>query len=102
VRSLRLESATQLVRPHRSPSLQPALTIVPHAFVLRAADGFTPIHRACWGGEKRHTDTVKAFLEAGVPHNQHAKNGLTPLRMVKGNKATTALLKDWAQKDKEL
>jgi len=75
---------------------------VPHAFVLRAADGFTPIHRACWGGEKRHTDTVKAFLEAGVPHNQHAKNGLTPLRMVKGNKATTALLKDWAQKDKEL
>ena len=21
------------------------------------ADGFTPIHRACWGGEKEHTAT---------------------------------------------
>ena len=67
-----------------------------------AADGFTPIHRSCWGPEQRHTDTVRVLLEADVPYNQHAKNGLTPLRMVKSNPATTELLKEWAKKDKEL
>ena len=29
-------------------------------------DGFIGMHRACWGQEQRHTDTVKAFLEAGA------------------------------------
>ena len=24
------------------------------------ADGFTPLHRACWGREPRHTETVRA------------------------------------------
>ena len=33
----------------------------------RHADGWSGIHRACWGSEQRHTDTVEAFLEAGVP-----------------------------------
>jgi hypothetical protein len=29
-------------------------------------DGFIPMHRACWGDEQRHTDTVRVFLEAGA------------------------------------
>merc|ERR1719246_289269 len=29
-------------------------------------DGYTPIHRACWGAEKRHMKTVKALLKANV------------------------------------
>ena len=30
-------------------------------------DGYEPIQRACWGGDARHTDTVRVFLDAGVP-----------------------------------
>ena len=66
-----------------------------------AGDGFTPIHRACWGGEKRHTDTVRAFLEAGVPHDEPASNGQTPVQLVRGNPATQKLLKQWAKKGKK-
>ena len=29
----------------------------------RHKDGFQPIHRACWGGEARHAETVKVKLE---------------------------------------
>ena len=70
----------------------------------RHSDGFTPIHRACWGGEERHTKTVEALLEAGVPFDQKASNGQTPLQMVRGthaNQATEKLLKKWAKKAKE-
>jgi ankyrin repeat protein len=28
-------------------------------------DGYEPIQRACWGGDARHTDTVRVFLGAG-------------------------------------
>ncbi len=35
-------------------------TRVPHAV---HKDGYWPIHRACWGRERRHADTVAAFLE---------------------------------------
>eukprot|EP00928_Gymnodinium_smaydae_P052871 TRINITY_DN37003_c0_g1_i1.p2 TRINITY_DN37003_c0_g1~~TRINITY_DN37003_c0_g1_i1.p2 ORF type:complete len:193 (-),score=50.35 TRINITY_DN37003_c0_g1_i1:67-645(-) len=59
----------------------------------RHSDGFTPIHRACWGGEQRHTDTVRALLKAGVPYDEQADNGQKPLDMVRGNAATTKLLK---------
>ena len=45
------------------------------------ADGFTPIHRACWGRDVRHAETVRVFLEAGVPWDFAAKNGQTPLAM---------------------
>ena len=38
-------------------------------------DGFIGMHRACWGGDKRHTDTVEAFLVAGVPHDFPDKKG---------------------------
>jgi hypothetical protein len=29
-------------------------------------DGYMPIHRACWGNEKRHTKTLKVLLDYGV------------------------------------
>ena len=29
------------------------------------SDGSTAFHRACWGREQRHTDTVKVFIEVG-------------------------------------
>jgi hypothetical protein len=29
-------------------------------------DGHTGFHRACWGKEKRHAETVQAFIDAGV------------------------------------
>ena len=32
-------------------------------------DGFAPLHRACWGAARRHADTVRAMLLAGVPGN---------------------------------
>ena len=67
----------------------------------RHSDGFIGMHRACWGGEQRHTDTVRAFLEAGVKPDFAAANGQTPVEMVKNNPATKKLLKKWLQK-KEL
>lgn len=53
------------------------------------SDGYTPMHRACWGQKPHHTETVKVFLEAGVPFNQPARRdekghaGITPLAMAK-------------------
>ena len=44
----------------------------------RHSDGFTPIHRACWGREQRHADTVRVLLKAGVPFDEAASNGCRP------------------------
>jgi ankyrin repeat protein len=46
-------------------------------------DGYYAMHRACWGTESRHTDTVHVFLEAGVPPNLKAGNGMTCSQMTK-------------------
>ena len=65
------------------------------------SDGFMPIHRACWGQEKRHTETVRVLLENGVPHDQNANNGETPIIAAKkmGNKKTVKLLEKWKAKE---
>ncbi len=55
---------------------------------------FTPLHRACWGNEQRHTDTVKAFLDAGVPHNHESKDGKACMQMT-SNDGTKAFLLKW-------
>lgn len=84
-------------------------------------DGFIGMHRACWGQEQRHTDTVKAFLEAGVsntnmpfdacsltdscnyscmigvPYDYPDKNGKTPIELTR-NPKTKKLLEQWAAK----
>jgi ankyrin repeat protein len=54
-------------------------------------DGFYPIHRACWGMDARHTDTVKAFIEAGEPHDLAADNGQTCRDMTR-NEGTRRML----------
>ena len=57
------------------------------------ADGFSPIHRACWGREQRHTDTVAVFLllKGGILKDLQAENGQTCYDMTP-NPATQALL----------
>lgn len=55
-------------------------------------DGFLPFHRACWGKELRHTDTVEVFLDAGVAPDTPALNSQTCMEMTK-NDATKKLLK---------
>ena len=68
------------------------------------ADGFTPIHRACWGGEKEHTATVKAYLEVGVPVDEQATDGREPDQMFLRNQLdvpnpdTKILLDEWREK----
>jgi|TARA_B110000196_G_C20763522_1_gene483259 ankyrin repeat protein len=47
------------------------------------SDGYTPLHRSCWGGEQRHTEMARVLLEAGVPHDQKATDGKTPIEMVR-------------------
>ena len=62
------------------------------------------MHRACWGSSSRHTDTVRAFLEAGVPWDypsvdtkgkssmkSRGASGQTPMEMCR-NDATKALV----------
>ena len=55
-------------------------------------DGYLPIHRACWGKEKRHAATVKVFINAGVPYNVKSKNGQTCMAQTK-NQYTASILK---------
>lgn len=55
-------------------------------------DGYAPIHRACWGKEDRHTDTVAAFITAGIAHDMPAANGKSCYHMTM-NKKTLELLR---------
>ncbi len=61
------------------------------------SDGYIPMHRACWGQEDRHTDTVRVFLEAGVPVRNKAENGKACWQMTK-NKETKKLSKTYTAK----
>ena len=54
-------------------------------------DGYTPMHRSCWGREQRHTDTVKVFLEAGVPWDQPTARKHTPLQLTQNEKTRMVL-----------
>ncbi len=62
-----------------------------------SVDGFTPLHRACWGAQQRHTETVRVFLEAGVSPDEMGLNGATPIEMTK-RVETAELLHDWQEK----
>merc|ERR1712154_168891 len=65
------------------------------------SDGFSPLHRACWGNEPRHTDTVKVFVEeAGVPWDLVSKKGTTCYD-VTGNSATRNFLKKVKEQEKK-
>merc|ERR1719191_1675538 len=43
----------------------------------RHRDGSTPLHRACWGREKRHTELVRLLLESGVSPEEKDSKGKT-------------------------
>lgn len=55
------------------------------------SDGYIPLHRAIWGGEERHTETVRVLLDAGAQPD-HGANKRMPLDM-SSNRGTTRLLK---------
>merc|ERR1711990_357988 len=63
----------------------------------RHNDGYTPIHRACWGREARHTETVRAFIDAGVDPNEANSQGKTCSDMTQ-NDGTRKLLKKLKEK----
>ena len=63
-------------------------------------DGYEPMHRAIWGREPRHTDTVRVFLEAGVPPSAKGPNDNAPLSMARGNAATKDLIRAALQEEK--
>eukprot|EP00798_Chlamydomonas_sp_ICE-L_P020506 gene20506-27297_t len=43
-----------------------------------ADDGYTPIHRACFGPEPKHLEAVKTLIELGVDPNEPC-NRETPI-----------------------
>ncbi len=59
---------------------------------MHKGDGYTPLHRACWGPEPGHTATVQALLDAGVDPREASFDGQTPLSMTENNPATWTLL----------
>lgn len=58
-------------------------------------DGYAPLHRACWGREQRHTDTVRVLGELGVDLALPSKkDGVTTCAEMTRNPATLALISD--------
>jgi len=66
----------------------------------RHADGFTPLHRACWGREERHTETVRALLRAGVRPNEAAADGSFPCEHT-SNFSTAQVIEGALQEQRE-
>jgi ankyrin repeat protein len=64
------------------------------------SDGYIGLHRACWGREQRHTDTVRAFLKMGVDAEHKAQNGKTCLDMTP-NEATKKFVQGWLDRKKK-
>lgn len=64
-------------------------------------DGFYPIHRACWGREPRHAETVQAFLDLGVPHDLASESGKTCLEMLKSELTAQYLMEAQAKAEAE-
>jgi len=58
-------------------------------------DGYFPIHRACWGHEERHAETVAIFLKAGVSATLRGGKGETMLQMTErsGNAHTATVIR---------
>jgi ankyrin repeat protein len=60
-------------------------------------DGFAPLHRACWGREQRHTDTVRLLGALGVDLRLPGKNDGTVCADMTRNPATQRLLDETAE-----
>jgi len=60
-------------------------------------DGYKPLHRACWGREQRHADTVQVLLEIGAPPDLIG-NGRTCAEMT-SNPATLQVLSKYQESE---
>ena len=64
-------------------------------------DGFTPLHRACWGGEPGHVDTIRVLLEHGVDMDvettSEGREGETCMEMTE-YEPIKELLEEWREK----
>ena len=67
------------------------------------ADGYYPIHRACWGSQPRHTETLKVFLDHGISPTLASTDGKTCAEMTR-NEGSKALLAEYenGKPEKEL
>ena len=64
-------------------------------------DGFAPLHRACWGREQRHVDTIRVLVDMGkVKWNLKAKNGKT-CRDIAMSPLIVNVMKEYASKAKK-
>jgi hypothetical protein len=61
-------------------------------------DGFNPLHRACFGSEPRHTETVKVFMEAGVNAKLSRTGDGRGCKQLTRNPGTRRLLKTFKKK----
>jgi len=67
-------------------------------------DGFEPIFRACWGRESRFTETVKVFLDAGVPFDVRGGKDeiITLIDAARENKQTVQLLQAFKNREEAM
>ena len=64
---------------------------------FQVKDGYTPLHRACWGRAEGHTETVRVLLKAGAPADQMSDKGELPVDLTP-NANTKKLIKHRLQK----
>merc|ERR1711971_184075 len=78
--------------------LEDSRNIDPNSF---HEDGFAPLHRACWGREQRHVDTIKVLVDSGkVKWNMKTKNGKT-CRDIAMSPLIVNVMKEYASKAKK-
>ena len=57
---------------------------------LQHADGFTPLHRACWGDTPGHTAMVEVLLKFGVSPAERTGDGKLPSELTQNKVRTTS------------
>lgn len=71
-------------------------------FSAAEKDDFTPFHRACWGREERHTETIRYLLEQGADVNLKGGPERRTCLQMTPNPKTKALLLEWGAGHQEL
>ncbi|GAX22732.1 hypothetical protein FisN_4Hh156 [Fistulifera solaris] len=58
-------------------------------------DGYAPLHRACWGRERRHAETIRVLHdEAGIDLNMPSRTSGATCREMTSNQHTLDLLSE--------
>ena len=65
-------------------------------------DNFTPFHRACWGREERHTETIRYMLEQGMDVNKKGGPDQRTCFQMTPNQKTKAVLIEYGAGNAEL